>query len=57
MESLNLDQMEEIQGGWVDTAAGAACGLALGGVFAGGFGFAVTAMMFGPSCIGLVIAM
>ncbi len=58
MTKLSLNQMEMIEGGsWkeLSTIAGGACGAALSGVFFGGFGLAISAALFGPTCIGLSI--
>lgn len=57
MIELSFDQMEELHGGkfglW--EAAGFACGAAISGLAFGGFGFFVSAAIFGPSCAGLTL--
>ena len=57
MKELSFERMEEVNGGKLGLweAAGVTCAAAFGGIAFGGFGFFVTAAMFGPSCVGLVL--
>jgi hypothetical protein len=56
MKKLELNQMENLEGGMdSQTAAGAACGLAVSGALFGGFGLFLTMAIAGPTCLGLVI--
>jgi hypothetical protein len=58
MKELSLEKMEQIQGGAVGLweAAGITCATAMSGLAFGGFGFFISAAIFGPSCAGLVLA-
>ncbi|MBY0480498.1 MAG: hypothetical protein K2Q21_04010 [Chitinophagaceae bacterium] len=59
MKKLSQKKIESITGGsWtqMSTIAGGACAAAVTGAFFGPFGFAVSAALFGPTCIGLTIA-
>jgi len=57
MTALSFDQMELIDGGTFGLweAAGFACGAAISGLAFGGFGFFVSAAIFGPTCAGLTL--
>ncbi|SHG10466.1 hypothetical protein SAMN05444396_104342 [Flavobacterium segetis] len=57
MKRLQLNQMENLEGGGLDigTTAGVACGLAVSGALFGGFSMFLKMAIAGPTCVGLVI--
>ena len=57
MKELSIERMENVHGGSIGLweVAGIACGAAVSGLAFGGFGFFISAAMFGPSCAGLIL--
>jgi len=55
MKELSFEKMEVIEGGLLWEVAGSVCATALSGAIFGGFGLLVSGLMFGPSCVGLIV--
>ncbi|MCQ2974177.1 MAG: hypothetical protein MJ211_05135 [Bacteroidales bacterium] len=55
MKKISIEQMQSVEGGDIWTISGIACGAMLGCAIIPGVGWAVSAAVFGPTCIGTAI--